>query len=423
MRVELTRRELLIGGLGAAGLAIAGRFAGAALAPTIADRSAMAPAMPVAIQRCESYDPAVVGARMKAALDLIGGIANLVRGKTVTVKINLTGTAQDAVGKPASRTYHVHPAVVAALCSALDAAGAKRITIVECCAYKESMETVVTKACGWDVAAVTAAGGQKVFFENTRNRGTWPSYSRRKVPGAPYLWPAFDFNSHYDKTDVFISVAKLKDHTAAGFTGACKNIFGSIPMALYGDDAPNENSTSAKTKLIHDSEMAVPDGVPEELAKTPPVPADWKPWQSRVPRTVADVLRARSVDLAIIDAVETISGGEGYWADGIVAVQPKLLLVGRNAVCTDAVAMAVIGYDPQAANVHFPFPGENHLHLLAAAGVATIDLRRIAVRGVPIAQALFHYRKVPKVGAAWPTDHIDLATERYAAACARSGLC
>ena len=60
-----------------------------------------------------------------------------------------------------------------------------------------------------------------------------------------------------------------------------------------------------------------------------------------------------------------------------------MLLAGRNAVCTDAVCTAVMGYDPQAGHMQFPFPGENHLRLLASVGVGSIDLKRIEVRGMP----------------------------------------
>ena len=56
---------------------------------------------------------------------------------------------------------------------------------------------------------------------------------------------------------------------------------------------------------------------------------------------------------------------------------PGLLIAGRNPVCADAVATAVLGYDPQAAAGMRPFPGENHLALAAAAGVGTHDLKRI----------------------------------------------
>jgi uncharacterized protein (DUF362 family) len=294
----------------------------------------------------------------------------------------------------------VHSAVVGALAAALDTAGAKRITIVESLPFREPMEEVLAKPGGWDLAALKAAGGQKVFFENTRNLGSWKSYSRLKVPWGGYLWPAFDVNSQYEKTDVFISLAKLKDHATAGVTMACKNLFGMTPSSLYGDDAPSEASTSARVKLIHDFDRTVPDGVPAERKDTAPSPTSSRTWQWRVPRTTADVVGARPIDLAVIDGIESISGGEGAWSDDIALVEPKVLIVGRNPVCTDAASAAVMGYDPTTEHGIFPFPGENHLRLLAAAGVGTIDLKRIEVRGLPIEKALTRYRTLPKVGAA-----------------------
>ena len=47
----------------------------------------------VAIVQCRSYGPEVHAALTKS-FDLLGGIDSLVRNKTVTVKLNLTGTTQ-----------------------------------------------------------------------------------------------------------------------------------------------------------------------------------------------------------------------------------------------------------------------------------------------------------------------------------------
>jgi hypothetical protein len=85
-------------------------------------------------------------------------------------------------------------------------------------------------------------------------------------------------------------------------------------------------------------------------------------------------------------------GGEGFWNPGIAPIQPKLLLVGRNPVCTDAIATRVMGFDPTAAAGQFPFQGENHLRLLAQAGVGTHDPARIEVRGLSCKEALVPYR-------------------------------
>lgn len=393
---DITRREMLARGFAAATAVVGGGLSAvmvprrAPAATKLPDRSAEAPSAPVSIQRCESYEPKLVRQRLDAALDQIGGIDKLVRGKTVTIKLNLTGQVQEMLGRPASRTYHVHPHVVAALCAALHDAGAARIELVEAWYYREPPEEVL-KSGGWDVAAVKSAGGHTVTIQNTKNRGRWPAYSRVKVPWGGFLFPAFDVNQSYVKTDVFVSLAKLKDHASAGVTMAVKNLFGVLPTALYGNDAPNEDTVSARVALLHMAKRKVPDGVPGEIAHG--LPADWR---YRVPRVTADILGARPVDLAVVDGIHTVVGGEGPWNQGVEATEPKLLLAGRNAVCTDAVCTAVMGYDPQAAHMQFPFPGENHLRLLASAGVGTNDAKRIEVAGLSVKEALHPFRRKPK---------------------------
>ena len=48
-----------------------------------------APTSPVAIERCDSYDSQPLFAKLKRALDAIGGIKPLVSGKTVLTRSNL----------------------------------------------------------------------------------------------------------------------------------------------------------------------------------------------------------------------------------------------------------------------------------------------------------------------------------------------
>jgi uncharacterized protein (DUF362 family) len=380
------RRELLKSGLGAVGLLLApGLARGRAAERQLPDRSAAAPCLPVAIQRATSYDPQPLRQTLDRALDLIGGIRKLVEGKTVTVKINVTGGPGTLSGLPGYRTYQVHPNVVAALCGALADAGARRIVIVES-QYSAKTPEEVLSGGGWDVRAIRAAGGQRVTFEDTRNRGTWPSYSRLKVPWGGFLFPAFDLNARYEKTDVMVSLAKLKDHASAGVTMAVKNLFGLAPTSLYGSDAPNEAALSNRMDILHSAKRTVPAGVPGEL------PHSWPDhWKHRVPRVTADLAVARPVDLAVVDGIETNRGGEGPWQKSVEPVRPGLLFAGRNAVCTDAICAAAMGYDPQAPHGSFPFPGDNHLLLLAQVGVGAIDPRRLEVRGLPLGKALFPF--------------------------------
>jgi uncharacterized protein (DUF362 family) len=111
-----------------------------------------------------------------------------------------------------------------------------------------------------------------------------------------------------------------------------------------------------------------------------------------VPHIVADLVAARPVDITLIDGIESVRGGEGPWIKGIQIVQPGVLIAGTNPVTTDSVATAVMGYDPRATKGTKPFVTcDNTLLLAEGHGIGTTDLKRIEVRGVSIAQALYRY--------------------------------
>jgi hypothetical protein len=162
------------------------------------------------------------------------------------------------------------------------------------------------------------------------------------------------------------------------------------PTLLSADDAPNEDSVEARVAPLHMNQRPLPAGVPAQLGSQPPGDAG-----SRVLRIVADLLGVRPVDLAIIDGVDTIKGGEGFWNDGVEAIHPHLLFAGRNAVCTNAVCTATMGYQPNTAHRRFPFAGENHLLWEAEAGLGTLDLACIDVRGLAVPDARFPFKTAP----------------------------
>lgn len=341
---------------------------------------------PVALLRCDSYDPQDFRRVLNEGLKRTGGLKDLVLNKTVTVKVNLTGMTWEPVdGLPARETYHTHPNSLGALCAALEDAGARRILIVETLYWEGSFEQILTDA-GWDVNMIRSAGNHRVGFEDIRNRGNWPSYARFEVPWGGFMFPAFDLNQRFEKTDVLISLAKLKQHACAGVTGAVKNCFGNTPCSLYGNDAPSETALLHRTEIFHDGKKQVSESAPSEL--------DHEYSRSqyvRVPRITADIYGARPADLCIVDGVRTIRGGEGHWNRGVSVIEPKVLVVGRNGVCTDAVCTAVMGFDPKASFGKTPFPGDNHLHLLASVGLGTNDLERIEITGLPLDKAVFPF--------------------------------
>jgi hypothetical protein len=116
----------------------------------------------------------------------------------------------------------------------------------------------------------------------------------------------------------------------------------------------------------------------------------------RVPRIIADICAARPINLAIIDGITSMKGGEGPWCGGedkLSFTSPGVLIAGLNPVSADAVGTAVMGYEnPRAAKGVKPFDFcDNHLLLAEQAGLGTADLSRIDVRGIAIEKARYPY--------------------------------
>jgi uncharacterized protein (DUF362 family) len=341
----------------------------------------------VAIVSCRTYDKAVAEA-LRKSLDLLGGIGWLVKDKTVTVKLNLTGTNfSNYFGRPVGETYMTHPVTVLALNSLLFDAGARRVRYVESTNSKWGLENSLSLA-DWDLKALAARG--PVEFENTRNLGKGKRYARLKVPGGGYYFSAFDLNHAYEDTDVMVSLSKLKNHVTAGVTMSLKNLFGITPNALYGDQAGDEDATGGRSPLHNPTgfERLKLPGLKPGITATEP--------ETRVPHIVADICAARPIHLSIIDAITSISGGEGPWCADVSKIRfvsPGVLIVGLDPVATDAVGTAVMGYpNPRATRGTPPFTRcENHLWLAEKAGVGTADLARIDVRGLSIEQARHPY--------------------------------
>jgi uncharacterized protein (DUF362 family) len=323
--------------------------------------------------------------------DQIGGLGRIVKGKTVTVKLNLTGSpGQRFQGKPLGLTHYTNPKVVQATATLMGKAGAKRIRFVESgWALSGPLEDYLLDS-GWNVRQLSSAA-PNVEFENTNNLGKGTKYSRMKVSSGGHIFPAFDLNHAYEDTDVFVSMAKLKNHATCGVTLSMKNCFGITPASIYGDDAgkdePNEKPGAGRVKVCHEGQRAPSKSAPQEID-----PHSSREPGYRMPRIVADLAATRPIDLAIIDGIETIAGGEGPWNRGIRSVSPGVLLAGMNPVCTDAVATAVMGYDPRAPRDTAPFRKcDNTLLLAEGNGVGSADLSRIEVAGVPIAKALYRF--------------------------------
>jgi uncharacterized protein (DUF362 family) len=340
----------------------------------------------VAIVSCKTYGPEVKTA-LRQCFDLVGGVEKLVGNKTVTVKLNLTGTDFTRfLGKPVGETFMTHSATVSALLALLFDAGAARVRLVESTQSQDDLKTTLGIA-GWDVNALSALG--KVEYENTRNLGLGKSYSTLRVPFGGYMFSSLELNHSYHDTDVMVSLAKLKRHITAGVTLSMKNLFGLTPNSLYGSEAGSEKATEGRMPLhspVGFEKIQLPGLKPEASFRDP---------FSRVPHIVVDVCAARPIDLAIVDGISAMTGGEGPWCSQAAVIKPTtpgVLIAGLNPVSTDAVATAVMGYDPRAARGTRPFEYcDNHLLLAEQAGLGSAELARIDVRGMTIQSAMYPY--------------------------------
>jgi uncharacterized protein (DUF362 family) len=368
--------------------------AGAALAlPRLAKA---APAERVAIGRCDTYGAALLPV-LEKMFDQLGGLERLVRNKTVAVKVNLTGSASGRLGyAPAEISHYTHPAVIGATVHLMGKAGARRIRILEgSFSSADPLEEFMMEA-NWDPSLIANAA-KVVEFENTNwLGGKYKDYARFTPPNGGYMYSGYDLSPAYRDCDVFVSIAKMKEHATAGVTLSMKNVFGITPLTIYGTGA-GENEPSILPRggreMFHLGGRKPSKSSPGENPNAPQ-----KDDGLRVPRVVADLVAARPVDLAIIDGIWAMTGGEGPWIGLGTLVQPGLLVAGTNAVNTDAVATALMGFDPMATRGRAPFEHcDSTLQLAEAHRVGTRDLTRIEVVGAPIAGNVFSYRQRKRV--------------------------
>jgi uncharacterized protein (DUF362 family) len=112
-----------------------------------------------------------------------------------------------------------------------------------------------------------------------------------------------------------------------------------------------------------------------------------------VPRLVVDLAAAFPIDLTIVDGISVIQCAEGWWLGSIVSLtSPGLLIAGRNPVCADAVAAAVMGFDPEAKEMTTPFAnGSNYIALAREKGLGENRISNLEIGGVGLEKARFYF--------------------------------
>lgn len=374
----------------------ASSLTGAYLAGPAFSRGSTAPTAPVTVARCKTYAATELLPTLENMFDQLGGLGRIVKGKTVAIKINLTGAPTYRLGYlPLGDTHYTNPSVIAATVHLMGRAGARRIRLLESpWSTADPVEEYLLQA-NWEPRDILSAAAN-VEFENTNCLGQGKKYSRFAVPHGGYMFPAYDLNHSYEDCDVFVSMAKLKEHATAGVTLSMKNCFGITPATIYGTgagiDGPSDAPKGGRT-LIHSGNRQPSKTAPSEKDPTSPRQGGY-----RVPRVVADLVSVRPIHLAIVEGIKTMTGGEGPWIRGALApASPGVIVAGTNPVATDAVCMGIMGYDPMADRGTPPFENcDSTLRLAEDVGIGTRDLGRIEIIGVPIKSATFDFAAIRK---------------------------
>ncbi|MBS1876817.1 MAG: DUF362 domain-containing protein [Acidobacteria bacterium] len=373
------RRRDLLGVCGGAWLAGSARGAAAAR---------------VSVVRCPSYSGDVLAA-VGGLFDQLGGVDRLAAGKTVAIKIDMSGSVRARNGfTPAWFTHWTHPAVIAAVAHHLSKAGAKRIRILESSQENDHPLEDNFLLGGWDPDQILKAA-PNVEMENTGAMGGAHSYARLNVAGGGLIYPGFDFNHSYAECDVMVSLAKMKQSPDTGVALTMKNMLNAAPGTIYGDaagfDGPSAKPFGALSMFRIGNRQPSSGSPPERDPESSRDPG------YRLPRVNVDILRARPVHLAIVDGVETQTELEAPAEEGSALapahVRPGVLMAGFSPVSTDAIAMQAMGFDPMARRGQDPFlTCDNTLELAEAAGLGVRDPGKIEVAGARVDTIRFPFR-------------------------------
>ena len=248
------------------------------------DRAARSP---MALLPASSYDADLVDvvARGLRMFDLP------VAGRRVLLKPNLVeferGTA-----------INTHPAVVHAAAVAFRAAGAREVVVAEGPGHRRDTEYLLTASGLSDALADAGVRFVDLNHDEVREVALGSHFTGASTIHLPETLLA---------ADIVVSVPKLKTHHWAGMTAGMKNLFGTVPGAVYG-------------------------------------------WPK-------NVLHMRGIDESIVDLNATVRV-QFTIVDGIVAMEGDgpirgrarpmgFLAMGPDVVAVDASCARIIGLDPQ----------------------------------------------------------------------------
>jgi uncharacterized protein (DUF362 family) len=276
---QIDRRTLLVG-------------AGAALAAVVAwplARRAMRMTASVFVARNQRYE-GPLAQTIRDGLLAAGVTPSAIGGKTVLLKPNLVEPTRAA---PQMTT---HPSVVLAAAEVFRGWGA-RVIVGEGPGHMRDTEMALVES------------GMQEALDDARLDFADLNYSEVgwiKNGGRASKLPGFHFPEQVIEADLIVSMPKMKTHHWVGYTGALKNLYGTIPGIKYG----------WPKNVLH---------------------------YAGIPQTIFDINASLPKTIAIVDGIVAMEG------DGPIMGSPKpmgLLVVGANPTAVDATLGRIMGFEP-----------------------------------------------------------------------------
>jgi uncharacterized protein (DUF362 family)/NAD-dependent dihydropyrimidine dehydrogenase PreA subunit len=285
----------------------------------------------VSIVKCQSYTDAEES--IKSVLQLIGGIEAIVKPKDkVLLKPNLL------TPKPPSAAVTTHPNIVSAMIEIIQSANGK-VLIGDSSggigqtekAFQESGIKRVAESLGAEIINFDLGDIETI-----------------EIPHGKVLKEIHVAKSVFE-SDVVVTLPKLKTHALTLYTGAIKNMFGTIP--------------GGNKSLIH----AV-TGSSYQFSEA-----------------LIDIYSVLPVHLAVMDG---IVGMEGLGPHMGKPKKSGVILAGRNCIALDAVASTIMGFDAQDIPM---------LKIAQKRMLGPISLDRISVLGERIDDVRMDFKKPKRI--------------------------
>ena len=320
--------------------------------------------------QCPDYDPRGVEAALEESLRALFGAKALIKpGQRVLLKPNLLQ------GKPPDAAVTTHPAVVAAVARVVKGAGATPI---------------IADSPG---GAFNAASLRRVYqitgmVDAAEESGALLNYDCSTVRVAcpeGRVAQTLDAMRVAVEADAIINLPKLKTHGLTQFTGAIKNLFGTVPgiaKAAYHARFPTVDRFSAM---------------------------------------LIDILAYYKPVLTVMDAVV---GMEGDGPSGGNPRQIGVLLTGSDGVAVDVVATALVGVAPPSV----PPIAAALRRKMSTGRIEDIELSGVLVDAVRVtgfrrhSSGTQHARMLPGAIPRWITDQL-LANPQAGDRCTACGVC